>query len=331
MVLTALAVLPAWSSSTWARQGEVNDDPAAVKLVTSDIDNFWRAYDQVQAGAKARKTFHKAYLAKGSPGLKDFLRLRIDTVGDLVRVIEAHPRYYRQLRHSTDRLDTITEHVRRSFHRLRELYPKAVFPDVYFLVGKMTTGGTTSDAGLLIGVEMFGLSDEPAMEEFGSWHRQVLRSVDHLPRIVAHELIHYQQNYTQPTKTLLAQSIQEGSADFVAELVVGAHINAHLHEYGDRRERQLWDEFQPRMRGTDYSGWLYDGESAEGRPADLGYYMGYKIAAAYYRQAADKSQALHDILNIDDFDAFLAASGYAGRLDHQAGPSLTPGGPQRRE
>lgn len=66
------------------------------------------------------------------------------------------------------------------------------------------------------------------------------------------------------------------------------------------------------MHGTDYAGWLYDGsQSPEGRPADLGYWMGYRIARGYYRRAADKAQAIRDMLRIRDFDAFLEASGVA--------------------
>jgi hypothetical protein len=38
--------------------------------------------------------------------------------------------------------------------------------------------------------------------------------------------------------------------------------------------------------------------------------MGYKIAEAYYKNASDKNQAVRDILEIKDFNAFLAASKY---------------------
>jgi uncharacterized protein YjaZ len=62
------------------------------------------------------------------------------------------------------------------------------------------------------------------------------------------------------------------------------------------------------------SRWLYQGDQSKDRPADLGYYMGYKIAEAYYKRAADKKQAVKDILQIKDFHQFLAASGYAEKF-----------------
>ena len=111
----------------------------------------------------------------------------------------------------------------------------------------------------------------------------------------------------------ISYAIEEGSADFLAELTVGGHINPHLHEWADARELELWEEFKKGMHDDDYSGWLYEGDAAEDRPADLGYFIGYKISRSYYENAQDKSRAIYDILNITDFGEFLSASGYDGR------------------
>jgi uncharacterized protein YjaZ len=46
------------------------------------------------------------------------------------------------------------------------------------------------------------------------------------------------------------------------------------------------------------------------RPADLGYYVGYKICQEYYEKSADKKKAIKDILEIRDFDQFFRESGY---------------------
>jgi hypothetical protein len=50
------------------------------------------------------------------------------------------------------------------------------------------------------------------------------------------------------------------------------------------------------------------------RPKDLGYYMGYRIAQAYYDSASDKREAIRDILAIRDAHEFLKKSGYAERF-----------------
>ena len=43
---------------------------------------------------------------------------------------------------------------------------------------------------------------------------------------------------------------------------------------------------------------------------DLGYWVGYRIVKAYYQRAADKQQALREILELSDPKAFLAKSGW---------------------
>ena len=204
---------------------------------------------------------------------------------------------------------------------MKGLYPDAVFPDVYILIGRLTSGGTTSERGLLIGAEMNGRTPGMPEEELTAWLKQVLTPVDRIPQIVAHELIHFEQTHGG-SEVLLGQAIHEGSADFIAELIAGRHINHHVHEWADPREAELWQEFRQKMHDKGYAGWLYGGVPApDGRPADLGYWMGYKITKAYYDRTVDKRQAIREILDIQDFDAaFLAKSGYAPAAPSSARP-----------
>jgi uncharacterized protein YjaZ len=127
--------------------------------------------------------------------------------------------------------------------------------------------------------------------------------------IVVHELVHFQQNYAKDM-TLLNQCLREGAADFICELVTGSHANQYFYGYGDAHEKELWEAFKQVMGGTKWEGWLYGSSKKEGRPNDLGYWMGYKICKAYYDKAADKKQAIAEILNIKDAKQFLEASGY---------------------
>src|SRR5262249_36770426 len=110
--------------------------------------------------------------------------------------------------------------------------------------------------------------------------------------------------------TLLGKALNEGGADFIGQLISGEHINPHLHEYGDPREKELWLEFKKEMTGKDGGKWHYQGERTKRRPAELGFYIAYKITESYYKNAADKKQAIKDILEIKDFDTFLKASRY---------------------
>jgi len=297
-----------------AAQSDINRDPNTAKLVTSDIDLFWKAYDKATP-ANDLIVYRDEYLKKGSPGLESFTKLRVGSSCGLINAITAAPKYYAGLRQPSLKVASYEPRIRASYRKLHEIYPDAVFPDVYFMVGRMTSAGTLTGKELLIGVDMFGKTDERSLDELGAWHKAVIGSMDRMPFVVAHELIHYQQKYPQTgTQTPLARTINEGSADFIAELIAGSNINPHLHTYGNPIEKELWLEFQKEMNGTDVDNWLYQGDKAKDRPADLGYYMGFKIAESYYKNAPDKKQAVRDILEIKDFKAFLESSGYAKKF-----------------
>ena len=139
---------------------------------------------------------------------------------------------------------------------------------------------------------------------------------------IAHEFVHTQQHYpfwgslTGGPRflraTVLRQSIVEGSADFIAELVTGHH---HQYPYGEAHEAELWAAFQRDMHSKEFGRWLYNGRdtAARGdRPPDLGYFMGYAITRAYFRERTDTARAIHDILHIREFDRFFTQSEYHG-------------------
>ena len=290
--------------------------PDDARLVTFDIDNFWRAYDKSEGKATEEKIeiYEKEYLAKGSIGLRDFIEARIESSEKLVEAVEAMPKYYASTRVSSFRVSEMTDQIRQFMVDWKCLYDDAVFPDVYFMIGRMTTGGTTSSNGLLIGTELYCRTNDPSLDELGAWHLEVLKPIEHVPFIVIHELIHVQQSYTNKNISLLSHSVFEGAADFLGELVCGKHINPHIHEFGKANEFELWKSFSDEMHQEDIGNWLYNGwKNSSDKPADLGYYIGYKICESYYEKMVDKKQAICDILAIEDGpDAlrFLNESGY---------------------
>jgi hypothetical protein len=295
-----------------AKPAEVvfNKDPEKAQIVTSDIALFWRAYDLAKPENNL-VVYRDEYLKKGSIGLQEFLRSKIGNSCNLVDAIEAAPKYYAGMRAQSAKVENYKPQMLTSFKKLKDIYPDAVFPNVYFLVGRMNTGGTVTFKGLLIGVDMYGKSDDASVAELRGWKKSSVGRIEQIPLIVAHELIHYQQKYgIFGELSLLGRSLHEGGADFVGELIAGSKIQPELHEYGNAHEKQLWLEFKKEMNNKDTSNWLYQGDKAKDKPADLGYYIGYKITESYYEKAADKKQAIRDILDIKDFDAFLKASRY---------------------
>jgi hypothetical protein len=286
-------------------------DPDAARLVTSDIPAFWRVFDKASP-QDAAELFQREHIDPGSAGLHDFVESRIQDGRSLAATVASHARYYAAIREATlavDRDVQLKQEIKASFKRLKEVYPDAVFPDVYFVIGRMNSAGTTSSNGLLIGIEMNARSDDTPVEELTAWERAVTGEIANLPNIVAHELIHIQQKNKNAKRTLLQQALNEGIADFVGEMISGGIINRIQRTYGDAHQEALWEEFRTEMSGSNLGNWMYQGDNSKGRPADLGYYIGYKICESFYRRMPDKRDALRRILNINDPEAFLRESG----------------------
>lgn len=311
----------------------ITNNPDEARIITSDIDNFWWAYDEATPD-DGFKIFREEYFERGSLGLQEFERIKIRSVNDFVFTIWSHARYYASVRSSTLAVHSQESRIRGSFRKLKELYPDALFPSVYFVIGSLNSGGISTGQGVIIAAELFSETTSSPLDELNRWEKSVVQPVDKIDEVVAHELIHYQQRFAGTLNTLLERSIAEGVADFLSELIAGAQINEVPHEYGDRHEQRLWNEFREAMHGSDLTQWLYNGGAVAARgdpadrPADLGYYVGYKICQAYYQKAQDKKKAVKDMLTIVDFDRFLQESGYGSTFPPVArslvnrGPSL---------
>ncbi len=296
-------------------------NPDYVRLVTSDIGNFWRAYDLSEGKTTEEKIeiYNTEYLARGSIGLRDFVDARIKSAEELVKAVETMPKFYASIRESSNRVLEMTDRIRSYMHNFKALYDDAIFPDVYFLIGRMNSGGTTSQNGLLIGTEILCRTDDTPEDELPQVYRKLIKPINYLPYVVIHELIHPQQKYNFEGNKLLGGSIMEGAADFLGELASGGLLNEHQHEYGRVHETELWEAFSEDMLQDDWRKWFYNYSDNTGdRPPDMGYYIGYKICESYYEKMDDKRQAIRDILAVKDAtDAlrFLTESGY-GKSGH---------------
>ncbi|MFG0275957.1 MAG: Ig-like domain-containing protein [Phycisphaerales bacterium] len=302
MIRTLLALTLAASIAAAAPAQSFPDDPLDARLVVSDIALFWEVMDRATDDNRA-ELLQRDYIEAGSPGVRAFTPNRIVSGEALAAMIAERPDAYSpEARARMLRLLDLDTQIRAPLLALENLYPPAVFPDVYFVVGRLNSGGTASGAGLMIGAEMYAGSDEKMRE---------------LPWIVAHEWAHFNQ-LPNLDGTLLSAVLREGSADFLGELASGGHINAAAHAFGNANEAALWERFAISMRlpfqEGNAEGWMYGGAPLEGGPNDLGYYMGYQISKAYYDRADNKRRAIYDILNIRDSEAFLEASGYADRF-----------------
>jgi tetratricopeptide (TPR) repeat protein len=294
-----------------------HSDPNNTRFVTEDIERFWKAYDRAMNASPDERVaiFQRDYIDPGTVGLKDWAASGRLNAKTLVKTIEARPNFFKTIRSLTIRIQARRPEIVAAFRKFKELYPEAVFPEAYFVIGQLQSGGTSSANGLLMGSEMFTRAPGTPPDELTEWQKGALMPQSDIPPLVAHESVHFQQKYRSQTG-LLCACLKEGSADFLGNLTSGRLIARmeETHRWANARERELWEEFQKGMEGEDTSHWLYGNSGGNGRPVDLGYWMGYKISEAYFNNSADKKRAVRDILVVNDCKQFLKDSRYSEKF-----------------
>ena len=289
--ITSTLLIAVLSAALAAQSQAPATEPENARIVTTDVARFWQIYDSASDGELA-SVLRSDYLDAGTQALRDFIPGRILGPDSLAARITRERARYESARAASLRVVEQEGEIRAAWYALEYLYPYAVFPDTYFVIGRFNSGGTISPRGAIIGAEM-------------------LPDPDMIPHLVAHELVHFQQpSVPRDRRNLLAYVVREGAADFIAELVTGRTPRSAYMQYGYDHEPELWSELSAVLERSEFGGWMYGGEP-EGRPADLGYFFGYRIAEAYYQSAKDKRKAVGDIINVTDYSEFLRVSGYS--------------------
>jgi hypothetical protein len=293
LVLAAAALLLSATDAIAQRA----PDPLEATISTADVDAFFAVYDAANGRPTARDV--QRYISGGSPGVQGFIANRIVSAERLAARIADGPQTYADARQCAQQLGNVRERVRASFLALEALYPDATYPQTYILIGRDNSGGTANSDALMIGLEVVcrDARSNASMLEV------------HLAHLIAHEMIHSLQAGFAG-ETVLSQSLNEGAAEFLAELISGQISNAHLTQWTAGHEAEIEQRFAASLDSRDLSAWLYNGRGTAEAPGDLGYWVGYRIVRAYYERAPDKRQAVRDILLSTDAHGFLTASGW---------------------
>ena len=302
-VAAVLAV--AASSPTGAAQATAPGDALHEPVIeTGDIDRFYALYDSTAGRPTAEQL--QAYLDEGSTGLTHLAKVRRVTGARMAEAMTARPEIYVEARACADHLPRVRARVAEGLARFISQYPEAQFPPATFVIGRgrPVAVGSPID-GIQVGLEALCATDfiNPDIE-------------DRFVGVLIHEYVHTQQAPELTEKeqfTVLEVSLAEGVAEFVTELMIGAPAYAYLAPQTQGREFEIETAFVADQDKTDLSAWVYN--STPEKPGDLGYWVGYRIAKAYYRNAPDKGEALRQILGLTDVKAFVAASGWRPGMD----------------
>jgi hypothetical protein len=280
-------------------------DPGGTQVVvrTDDVTRFLEVLDDSD-GKPDATALRRGYLGEGTDALREFNEIRIGSMERLAKAISDKPALFEKARTCAVALPGIRNRVVDALDRLANVLPSARFPPVTVLVGRGNTGGVTTPAGVVIGLETLCSAD---------WMQDDVG--DRFVHLIAHEYVHVQQHgaaveVAEPT--LLYQVLLEGGAEYVGELISGRVANAHLQAWTNGRECVLEREFLADSGGTDLSRWLYNGAGDEARRGDLGYWIGHRIARAYISRAGDRQKAIAELLDVrpESAAALFEASGW---------------------
>lgn len=283
-------------------------------IETSDITNFWTAYDSIKKVTEKAEVFKNLYLDKASKPFTKMLGLSGDLRNpeNYLESFEQYPKFWESLRKPTLELKNISEDIESCYRKVEKIYPKFKPGNVCVFVGPFAIQATVPEPKdiIFMGAEMNVPLNEVDLSEFDEDISFVY--LNNIKSTIIHETIHLQQK--SDATDVLSACIREGSADFLAELFLGVPFKSPAYDYGWRNEKELWTEFSKELHSRDWSKWLYGSSATDERPMDLGYFMGYVITKSFYDKMNDKELAVKEIIEVTDFDKFLEKSGYSERF-----------------
>ena len=282
--------------------GQINKQ----NFITTDIDNFWTAYDKVittKDSSLQYKYLNELFINKGTPGLKAIMEAREYTSQSYIEAINNYPLFWNSVRANTLKAREFADEIAIEVSKIKAVYPVLKPAKIYFTIGALLTGGTTLNGIVLIGSELAFADNKTITSELPE-RLKFLRTnfdTDPIKNVVflnVHEYVHTQQKMTIGNN-LLAQSVLEGVAEFVAVTATMKQSKLPSIEYGKKHFERIREVFSKQMFNSFTGFWLYSSSKNEFETRDLGYYVGYDICEKYYQKFEDKNQAIKEMIELD--------------------------------
>lgn len=273
-------------------------------FVSTDITNFWTAYDQIiltKDSTKQYKLLKDLYLDKGTAGLKSLMEVRNYSDKDFIDAINKYPKFWNSIRLNTLKAKSLYPKINSDIKKLKKAYPNLKPSTIYFTVGAFRTGGTTQGNKVLIGSEVSLADKTTIVEELPSWRQPFYKTqnpINEIALLCTHEYIHTQQK--EIVYNLISMCLYEGVAEFISCKVTDKKSDAPAIEFGKANQKIVIDKFVADLfiMTNNYS-WLWGENLNDLKVRDLGYYIGYEICERYYNLSMDKTKAIKELIELD--------------------------------
>ncbi|GLR17157.1 Ig-like domain-containing protein [Portibacter lacus] len=281
-------------------------DRLSQNIITSDIDNFWNAYDRIKATKdtiQQIKILKSLFLDKASEGQKKMIQARNYSHKEYVNVINDFPKFWTSIRGNTLKAKTIDKELSIGIDKLKSIYPQVKPAKIYFTIGALRSNGTTMDSSVLIGTELAFADKQIPTEEFPEYLSHLRNYFDTEPSenlvfLNIHEYIHTQQK-TTIGNNLLAQTVLEGVAEFIAEKALNTGSPNPQIQFGKENDAKIKSKFELEMFSPNVYNWIWNSTNNEFGMRDLAYYVGYRICENYYNNQEDKQIAIEQMIQLD--------------------------------
>lgn len=299
---------------------------ASAQVYTADIPRFYEAFDalaEASTHADSVATIQRLYLDRGSEGLRLFDKARDLDPERIVDLVARFPAFYASIRENALAIYRYSDRIAAVLAEVGTVLPGFETPAVTIAFGILNTGGTAVGGHVLLGAGLIAGDSTAVVHELPAYVRPLVtgsKGLGDIATLAAHEAVHTWQK-AWPLFGLEASVLNEGVPDFVVYDLMGRPANDAYHVYGAANECAVWRSFEAdRARGRKaIDNWLYNGAQATGeRPADLGYFVGRRIAADYYAQAEDKLAALERLRVTRRYRSLVRRSDYDGGCDRSA-------------
>jgi hypothetical protein len=276
-------------------QDRVTTSPDPANIITTDINNFWRAFDLLQkqkTTADSLQIVKTIFVDKASAGLKQYMKAANCDEKQYLETIRKRKADYMAVRENTEAIAGKKQLIIQYLHKFKRLYPALKIPAICYTIGKFEVGGTQFENTLYIGCEV-----------------DIINHVDIIPQSI-HELAHFQQKKQNPV-TNLDLAMIEGGAEFISYQVTGMRTIYPAWRYGMVNENRLWKEFRPNLDSAIDLKWFRDTpDKSKNRPGSLAYFIGFRICDTYLKGHKNKKLALRELIEMEDPKKIFLASSY---------------------
>lgn len=285
--------------------GKKTDDSTR-NIITSDITNFWKAYDKIsstQDSILQYKYLDSLYFKNGTIGLEAIRKARNYTPQDYITSINNYPKFWTSIRENTLKAEKMGSELKNGIGKLKTIYPELKPAKIYFSIGSFRTSGTVVDSLILIGSELSMGDSKTETSEFPE-KLSHLKSYfktnpnKHLVFLNLHEYVHTQQK--PQVFNILSLTIYEGVAEFLATKALEISSPNPQIKFGKANANRIREVFEREMFYYNNLGkWLNSNASNEFGMRDLSYYVGYQICEKYYNQSENKTEAIKTMIELD--------------------------------